>query len=31
MGVDPEKALSAGVLKNPASMNAFIALAKARL
>jgi acetoacetyl-CoA synthetase len=31
MGIDPEKALSAGVLKNPASMNAFIALAKARL
>ena len=31
MGIDPEKALSAGVLKNPASMNPFIALAKARL
>jgi acetoacetyl-CoA synthetase len=31
MGIDPEKAFSTGVLKNPASMNAFIALAKARL
>ncbi len=30
MGTDPQKAVSSGVLKNPASMDAFIALAKNR-
>jgi acetoacetyl-CoA synthetase len=30
MGTDPQKALSSGVLKNPASLDAFIALAKRR-
>jgi acetoacetyl-CoA synthetase len=30
MGIDPEKAMTAGVLRNPRSMDAFIALARTR-
>jgi acetoacetyl-CoA synthetase len=30
MGIDPTKAISSGVLKNPASLDAFVELAKTR-